>query len=149
MAYVKTAYRNHESVSVKKAIKKTMMENFQVAQNQEIMTDEEMAGAMIDRKVNSYLPTENPTLLDNDSAIKKEVTFGETIEVCEFDERALMEEGKSEPLVESVKGRQTPFYFKLRRQRSKRYFRYLKRIIKNPCKPRYVHVRDTLKRVNT
>lgn len=120
-----------------------------MAQNQEIMTDEEIAGAMIDRKVNSYLPTENPTLLDNDSAIKKKVTFGETIEVCEFDERALMEERKSEPLVESVKGRQTPFNFKLRRQRSKRYFRYLKRNIKNPYKPRYVHVRDTLKRVNT
>lgn len=112
------------------------------------MTDEKRLGAMIDRMVNSYLPAENLPLLEEDPAIKK-VTFRETVEVCEFDERALMEQRKSEPLVESVEGRQSPFVRKLRRQRSTRYFRYIKNTLKNPYKPRYVHVRNTLKRVNT
>lgn len=118
------------------------------AQTLEIMTDEEMAGAMIDRIVNSHLPTENPPLLENGPAIKK-VTFRETVEVCEFDDRALMEQRRSELLVESVEGRHSSFDRKLRRQRSKKHFKYLKKTLRNPKEPRYVHVRDTLKRVNT
>ena len=79
----------------------------------------------------------------------KRVTFNAVVEVCETCMNGcLKKKRRKESLVESVEGRDSEFYQLRRDQKSARHAKYLLRKKLYPQTPRYLHVQDTLKRVN-
>ena len=134
-----------------------------VPQAQEIMTDEDMMGTMIDYDLNPYSPAKYPVpckkrknpaktksaktksaknegesqrkmtdWLISSSRNGRKVTFFEKIEVCEFYKNGTLKKKRiQEFLVDSVEGRNSPFYLKRHRQKLRRQQKFLNR--KNLC----------------
>ena len=79
----------------------------------------------------------------------KRVTFNAVVEVCDTCMNGcLKKKRRKESLVESVEGRHSEFYQLRRDQKSARHAKYLLRKKLYPQTPRYLHVQDTLKRMN-
>ena len=134
-----------------------------VPQAQEIMTDEDMMGTMIDYDLNPYSPAKYPVpckkrkkpaktksaktksaknedesqrkmtdWLISSSRNGRKVTFFEKIEVCEIYKNGTLKKKRiQEFLVDSVEGRNSPFYLKRHRQKLRRQQKFLNR--KNLC----------------
>ena len=135
-----------------------------VPQAQEIMTDEDMMGTMIDYDLNPYSPAKYPVpckkrknpaktkpaktksaktksaKIEGESQRKmtdwlisssrngRKVTFFEKIEVCEFYKNGTLKKKRiQESLVDSVEGRNSPFYLKRHRQKLRRHQKFLNR----------------------
>ena len=135
-----------------------------VPQAQEIMTDEDMMGTIIDYDLNPYSPAKYPvpckkrknpakTKSAKTKSAKNEgrkVTFFEQIEVCEFYKNGTLKKKRiQESLVDSVEGRNSPFYLKRHRQKLRRQQKYFNRKNLYSNKKKCTHVRKTLERVNS
>ena len=80
----------------------------------------------------------------------RKVTFFEKIEVCEFYKNGTLKKKRiQESLVDSVEGRNSPFYLKRHRQKLRRQQKFLNRKNLYPKKKKYIHVRKILERVNS
>ena len=162
----------------------------EVRQAQEIMTDEDMAGTMIDYHLNPYSPAKYPvpckkrgkrkyeksikkepaknkskqTVKDNEGESQRKITdwlisssrngrkltFKETVEICEFYKNGTLKKKRtSQTIAESAERRESPFYCKRRRQNANRRMKYISRKNRNPDKERYIHGKETLRRMNS
>lgn len=94
-------------------------------------------------------PPRTENVIDGKDFKFKKVTFNIEIEVCEIYKNEYFEKKHTrEPLLESVEGRDSPFYHKRRRPNANRRMKYISRKNSNPDKERYIHVRKTLRRMN-